>query len=443
MTGPDDGALRRAAAEWPGHVLEPGELLTVELLLTGALAPRTGFSRDAPLAVVPDIAPGAMVALRDDEGATVAGLSVDEVWSEGDRQLASGAVGPVEGVTHHDFHGYRLTPDDVRKRAADRGWTRLLAYQPTHVVTQEQIDALLAQARVLGAPLLLQPLHGPHLVGDLEWYARARSAVLVAEILAEDLGDEQFVLALTPNPGDGATAARIARNYGATHLVVDDEAPRGVEDAIDGLTVVRLPPARTATLPPAVAAQLAALRPSPERAGLTLFFSGYSGSGKSTVAKSVASRLLEIGPRRVTLLDGDVVRRHLSSELTFSREHRDLNILRIGYVAAEVTRHGGVAICAPIAPYDATRKAVRAMVERYGGFVLVHVATPLEVCEERDRKGLYARARAGDLPAFTGVSDPYETPEDAELVIDTTEGTADDAAEQVLAYLRDKGWLPR
>jgi sulfate adenylyltransferase len=155
----------------------------------------------------------------------------------------------------------------------------------------------------------------------------------------------------------------------------------------------------------------------------------------------VAARLMEIGPRRVTLLDGDVVRRHLSSELTFSAEHRDLNIRRIGFVAGEVTRHGGVAVCAPIAPYDKTRKDVRAMVERTGGFVLVHVATPVEVCEERDRKGLYARARAGDLPGFTGISDPYESPTDAELVIDTSTGSVDDAADVVLDYLRTTGYL--
>lgn len=441
MTRAADGAPRGAAAEWPGHVLAPSELLTVELLLTGALAPRTGFTRQQPLTVRlnAEVVPGTTIALRDDEGATIASLAVTETWAEGDTRLIAGDVRPVEGITHSDFRAHRLTPDDVRKLAADRGWSRLLAYQPTHFVTQEQIEALLVQARALDAPLLLQPLHGAHHVGDPEWYARARSAVLVAGVLEEDLGSDAFVLVLTPNPDDNDAAARIARNYGATHLAVDGNPPADVA----GLTVVTLPTPRMATLPPAVAAELAALRPPPDRAGLTLFFTGYSGSGKSTVAKAVAARLLEIGPRRVTLLDGDVVRRNLSSELTFSREHRDVNIRRIGYVAAEVTRHGGVAICAPIAPYDATRKAVREMVQAYGGFVLVFVATPLEVCEARDRKGLYARARAGDLPEFTGISDPYEVPEDAELILDTTHGTADDAAEDVLAYLRDKGWLRR
>jgi sulfate adenylyltransferase len=241
------------------------------------------------------------------------------------------------------------------------------------------------------------------------------------------------------DPAAASLAARVAANSGATHLAIDAADAAPTDDA--GLVVVRLPFTPTATLPTAVAAELARLNPPPERVGLTVFFTGFSGSGKSTVAKALAARLLEIGPRRVTLLDGDVVRRHLSSELTFSREHRDLNIRRIGYVAGEVTRHGGIAICAPIAPYDATRREVRAMVERTGAFVLVHVSTPLEVCEGRDRKGLYARARAGDLPEFTGISDPYEVPTDAELAIDTTAGTVDDAVDTVVAYLRTRGYL--
>jgi sulfate adenylyltransferase len=264
--------------------------------------------------------------------------------------------------------------------------------------------------------------------------------VLVGEVLAEDVGPERFALSLTPDPGE-LLGARVARNYGATHLAVDAGAHVERDEVGSGLEVVRLHETRTATLLPAVAAELAGLRPPPERAGFTVFFTGLSGSGKSTVAKALAARLMEIGPRRVTLLDGDVVRRHLSSELTFSAEHRDLNIRRIGFVAGEVTRHGGVAVCAPIAPYDKTRKDVRTMVERTGGFVLVHVATPVEICEERDRKGLYARARAGDLPGFTGISDPYEAPTDAELVIDTSTGSVDDAADVVLDFLHTAGYL--
>ena len=174
---------------------------------------------------------------------------------------------------------------------------------------------------------------------------------------------------------------------------------------------------------------------------MTVFFTGLSGSGKSTVAGVLLVKLMEIGGRPVTLLDGDLVRKHLSSELGFSRADRDLNILRIGFVASEITKNGGIAVCAPIAPYDATRREVRKMVEAGGGFILVHIATPLEVCESRDRKGLYAKARAGLVKEFTGISDPYEEPVDADLVIDTTSITPAEAAQEVILHLEREGYI--
>ncbi|MFD0887411.1 adenylyl-sulfate kinase, partial [Streptosporangium algeriense] len=180
----------------------------------------------------------------------------------------------------------------------------------------------------------------------------------------------------------------------------------------------------------------------PHRRGLVVFFTGLSGSGKSTVARGLRDALLERGGRTVTYLDGDVVRRLLSAGLTFSKQDRDLNIRRIGFVAAEAARHGGLAICAPIAPYAATREEVREMVEAVGAdFLLVHVATPLEECERRDRKGLYAKARAGLIPEFTGISDPYEEPDDADLVVDTTSISVDQAVRQVLDPLIRGGWV--
>jgi sulfate adenylyltransferase len=174
---------------------------------------------------------------------------------------------------------------------------------------------------------------------------------------------------------------------------------------------------------------------------LTVFLTGLSGSGKSTIASALRARLLERGGRQVTLLDGDLVRQNLSSELGFSREHRDLNIRRIGFVAAEVTRHGGTAICAPIAPYDAARKDARRQIASHGGFVLVHVSTPIEVCEARDRKGLYAKARAGLVKEFTGVSDPYEAPADAEITIDTSVLDRDAAVGVLVSYLEREGYI--
>jgi sulfate adenylyltransferase len=174
--------------------------------------------------------------------------------------------------------------------------------------------------------------------------------------------------------------------------------------------------------------------------GFTVFFTGLSGAGKSTTANALVEQLQDAG-RSVTLLDGDAVRKHLSRELGFSKEHRDLNIHRIGFVAAEITRHGGACICANIAPYDAARRQARAMVETHGGFVLVHVATPISVCESRDSKGLYAKARAGLLPEFTGVSDPYEAPADAEVTIDTSTTSLAEAVERIRRFLKRKGYL--
>jgi sulfate adenylyltransferase len=196
-------------------------------------------------------------------------------------------------------------------------------------------------------------------------------------------------------------------------------------------------------MPADVAAELRRARPPRSRRGLVVFCTGLSGSGKSTLARDLRDVLFECGDRTVSLLDGDLVRRLLSAGLTFSRADRDLKIARIGYVAAEVARHGGIAICAPIAPYAAARAGVRRMVAQAGDFVLVHVSTPLEVCEARDRKGLYAQARAGVIGSFTGISDPYEEPDDADLVIDTSQHSRREAVATVLGYLTRGGWLAR
>jgi sulfate adenylyltransferase len=194
---------------------------------------------------------------------------------------------------------------------------------------------------------------------------------------------------------------------------------------------------------PEVVEELRRTQPPKNRQGVTVFFTGLSGAGKSTIAKALLARLLEIGERSVTLLDGDVVRKHLSSELGFSRAHRDLNILRIGFVAAEITKHGGIALCAPIAPYASARAEVRRMISKHGGFFEVHVATPLAICEARDRKGLYAKARAGLVKEFTGISDPYETPQDPELLIDTSDCSPLEAATTIMTRLETEGFVGR
>jgi sulfate adenylyltransferase len=204
----------------------------------------------------------------------------------------------------------------------------------------------------------------------------------------------------------------------------------------------RLPQVLHAYGDPAVAPPVVLDEPDPAERGLVVFFTGLSGSGKSTLARALVDLVLEQGERTVTSLDGDVVRRNLSAGLTFSKEDRETNIRRIGWVAAEISRHGGLAVCSPIAPFDATRQDVRGYVADAGGaFFLVHVATPLEECERRDRKGLYAKARAGEIPEFTGISSPYEAPSDADVVVDTTGRSVEDALEDVLAGLRAKGFL--
>jgi sulfate adenylyltransferase len=226
----------------------------------------------------------------------------------------------------------------------------------------------------------------------------------------------------------------------------EDEVPEGTRILNISGTELRRRLAEGREIPrwftfPEVATELKRRYAPRHRQGLTVFFTGLSGAGKSTIANALLVKFLELGGRPVTLLDGDIVRKHLSSELGFSKEHRDLNIRRIGFVAAEITKNGGIAICAPIAPYDHVRKDVRAMVEPGGGFVLVHVATPLDICEQRDRKGLYAKARAGVIQQFTGISDPYEVPVDADVVLDTTSMIPEEAAQAILLHLEREGYI--
>ena len=192
---------------------------------------------------------------------------------------------------------------------------------------------------------------------------------------------------------------------------------------------------------PEVLEELRRAYPPRHRQGFTVFLTGLSGSGKSTIARVLLSIFLEMGERPVTLLDGDIVRRHLSSELGFSKEHRDINVRRIGFVASEITKNRGIAICAPIAPYRFSRRQIREMIEQYGGFIEVHVATPLEVCEQRDRKGIYAKARAGLIKGFTGVDDPYEVPERPEVRLDTTEMSPSESAQEIMLELQRQGYI--
>jgi sulfate adenylyltransferase len=403
---------------------------------------------------------------------------------------------------HYDFVDRRLTPARLRERFADRGWDRVVAFQTRNPMHRAHQELTLRAARDADAALLIHPVVGMTKPGDVDHYTRVRCYEALLETYPDHLAELSLLpLAMRMGgPREALWHAIIRKNFGCTHLIVGRDhagpgsdstgtpfyGPYDAQELLEAHTdelgiemvpfrlMVYLPDEQryapvdevgegTATVSisgtelreklqtgeqipgwftfPAVAEELRRTHPPRDRQGFTVFFTGLSGSGKSTIANVLQTRLLELGGRSITFLDGDLVRRHLSSELGFSKEHRDLNIRRIGFVASEVTRHGGIAVCAPIAPYAQTRQDVRDMVERGGGFVLVHVSTPLEVCEERDRKGLYAKAREGIIREFTGISDPYEEPTDAELTIDTTTCSPQEAAARIIGHLTAEGYL--
>ena len=413
--------------------------------------------------------------------------------------------GPLEVISlpiHYDFKQIRLTPAEMRVQYQRLGWQRVVGFSTRNPVHRPQFEMTLAAMRQAQASLLLLPFVGVTRPEDIDHYTRVRC---YREVLGHYPPDTVLLNLLPlavrmAGPRNALLHAIIAKNYGCTHFIVgrDHGGPglnrdgrpfygcRQSRDLAEAMAeelgigilgfeeMCYLPyedeyrfadqvPAGTQTLRltgseirvrlrggrriPSWAAfaevvdELQRAWPPPRRQGLTVFFTGLSGAGKSTIAKVLYSRFMEIGDRPVTLLDGDIVRHHLSSELTFSKEHRDINVRRIGFVASEITKNRGVAICAPIAPYSATRHQIRQMIEAYGGFIEVHVSTDLAVCEKRDRKGMYAKARAGLIKGFTGVDDPYEVPQAPELRIDTEGLTPDEAAQEVLLFLGQRGFI--
>ncbi len=441
------------------------------------------------------------VVLQDSEGSPLAVLSVDErrpVFEAADpgepmRVRLAGPVTALRDPEHGPFRQLRRRPHEVR---ASLDGATVLAYATWRPLNKRHIGQLRHYAGQLNARLLLLPLVAgrPNVV--------TRPDVLVRAVLAarQHLPAGTLVIPVPlarQQAGPGAdlrAQAIVAAAYGATHLLADaSEIPDSVpapasagpkngtlafpgvpipvisagEWAYDPRSEVWRPLALIEAgteqgelsdaelgrlldsgaevpgwfAPPSVAAELRRARPPRSERGLAIFFTGLSGSGKSTVARGLAEALVERGDRTVSLLDGDQVRQLLSAGLSFSRADRDLNIARIGFVAAEVARHGGIAICAPIAPYAAARAVARKLVTEVGDFLLIYVSTPVEVCEARDRKGLYAKARAGLITGFTGVDDPYEEPRDANLVLDTSAMARDEAVAAVLKLLASGGWL--
>ncbi len=413
--------------------------------------------------------------------------------------------GRLEGLqlpAHYDFRALRASPTDLRAEFARAGWRRVVAFQTRNPVHRAHQEITLRAAKDVEANLLIHPVVGMTKPGDIDHYTRVRCYQSILDHYPQYTAKLALLpLAMRMGgPREAVWHAIIRKNYGCTHFIVgrdhagpgsdasgepfygpydaqellrrheeeigvemvpfrmmvyipDDDSYQPIDEIPDDVrtlsisgTELRERLADGRDIPewfsyPDVVEELRKTHRPRDKQGFTVFMTGLSGSGKSTIANALMVRLLEMGGRPVTLLDGDLVRQNLSSELGFSKEHRDINIRRIGWVASEITKNGGIAICAPIAPYDHTRKQVREMIDPVGGFNLVHVATPLEVCEARDRKGLYAKAREGIIKEFTGISDPYEEPADAEIAIDTTQMRPSEAAQQIILHLEAEGYI--
>ena len=403
---------------------------------------------------------------------------------------------------HFDFKKLRLTPAEVRAVFKKLGWKRMAGFLTRNPIHRPQFEMTINAMRQARANLLLLPIAGMTQPGDFDHYTRVRCYRHVVRHYPPDTHLLSLLpLAMRMSgPREALLHAIVSKNYGCTHFIAgrnhaspgpdsngqpyyqSDEAVKLVESFSEEIGLTSIPFSEMVYLPfedeyrnadqvpegtqfislsgsdirdrirsgrripewatfPEVVEEMQKAYPPPRHQGFVVFFSGLSGAGKSTIAKILYARFLEIGDRPVTLLDGDIVRQNLSNELSFSKEHRDINVRRIAFVASEITKNRGIAICAPIAPYAATRREIREIIEQYGGFTEVHVSTPIEVCEKRDRKGMYAKARAGLIKGFTGVDDPYEIPESAEVRIDTTNIAPDEAAQEIMLHLQQKGFI--
>ena len=428
--------------------------------------------------------------------------AVDYLYNKAGPVYLGGPVTGIQEPVHYDFRNRRDTPNELRAYFRKMGWRRVVAFQTRNPLHRAHQELTFRAAKEAQANLLIHPVVGMTKPGDIDHFTRVRCYEAVLDQYPSSTTAMSLLnLAMRmAGPREAIWHGLIRANHGCTHFIVgrDHAGPgknsagedfygpydaqelfRNFQDEIDvemvdfknmvyvqeraqyeladeveeGSTVLNISGTELRRrlsegldIPewfsfPQVVTELRKSRPPRAKQGFTVFFTGFSGSGKSTIANALMVKLMEMGGRPVTLLDGDIVRKNLSSELGFSKEHRDLNIRRIGYVASEITKNGGIAICAPIAPYATTRRAVREDVEAFGAFVEVHVATSIEECERRDRKGLYKLARAGKIKEFTGISDPYDVPKKPELTLETEGVAVDNCAHQLLLKLESVGLI--
>ena len=427
---------------------------------------------------------------------------VNYLFSHTKRFYIGGKLKLISDPRHYDYKEYRHTPRQLKKIFEKLNWDKIIAFQTRNPLHRAHVEMINRAIKHKDANLLLHPVVGMTKPGDVNHYTRLRCYQSVLKHF--DKGKALLSLLplamRMAGPREAVWHALIRKNYGCTDLIVGrDHAGPGVDekgkpfyapyDAQDllikyqneiGIEMIKfkfmifLPKEKIykpidevkdgqdyktisgtklremldkgEEIPgwftyPEVAKELKSSNPPLKKRGFTIFFTGLSGSGKSTLANGLMIKLLEDGNRPVTLLDGDIVRTHLSSELGFSKEHRSLNVQRIGYVASEVTKNNGIAICAPIAPYEKDRLINRNLISTYGGYIEIFVNTSLKKCEERDSKGLYKLARKGIIKEFTGISDPYEIPKKAEIVIDSGEKTPEDLVEELYGKIQELGYI--
>lgn len=545
--------LVQQAKTLPFITLNHRQLYDLELLLNGAFHPLRGFMTRAdyetvlsdmrlsdgslwPMPITLDVDEpfveqiqlGDEITLKDSQGFALATLQISDMW-EIDKLLEAELIygttdvmhpgveylmqqvkshyigGQLRGIQlpmHYDFLQFRFTPSEMQKQFELRGWKNIIAFQTRNPMHRAHQELTFRAARETEANLLIHPVVGPTMPGDIDYPTRVRCY----EALLPHYSEQTTLLGLLPlamrmaGPREAVWHALIRKNYGCTHFIIgrDHASPSqrcgnfyesyaaqelaiSLQDEMDinivpfaemvydddraqYVTVNEVKPEdkvlrlsgtelrerlrEEIEVPnwfsyPEVIKELQRTYPPKYQRGFCVLFTGLSGAGKSVLAHALQEKLQEIGGRTITPLDGDSVRRHLSTELGFTKRDRDLNILRIAYIASEIVKHRGIAICSVIAPYRQTRRRMRELIEHVGGFIEVHVSTPLDICEQRDRKGLYARARKGEIEYFTGISDPYESPKNADLVIDTSDLPPDEAVQQVLLKLEHLGYLLR
>ena len=428
--------------------------------------------------------------------------AVDYLFNKAGSVYLGGEITGLAKPIHYDYASLRDTPAELRAKFSKWGWRKIVAFQTRNPMHRAHQELTFRAAQQVEANLLIQPVVGMTKPGDIDHYSRVRCYQHLITYYPEQTTTLSLLpLAMRmAGPREAVWHAIIRKNYGCTHFIVgrdhagpgknsNDEDFYGPYDAqelvkkyqeeleiemvpfqmmvyvenkaeyhpIDKVkkeekvlnisgTEFRRRLKEGLDIPswfsyPEVVEELRKTHPPTHQKGFTVFFTGLSGSGKSTIANALLIKFFELGRMRVTLLDGDIVRKNLSSGLGFSKKDRNTNIERIGFVASEITKNGGIAICAPIAPYAQTRRNVREMVSNYGGFIEIHVSTSLKICEQRDRKGLYAKARTGIIKEFTGISDPYEEPENAELVINTEGIEVEEAVHQILLKLENMGYV--